>query len=62
MKNNNVRYEFDVHRKPALANVQIKPHFCIAPDTITTIFKELLARAAKICSEKIFEDGSRISN
>ena len=28
-KNNNGRYEFDVHRKPALTNVQIKPHSCI---------------------------------
>ena len=45
-------YEFDVHRKPALTNVQIKPHSCILPDTITSIFKGFLARATKICSEK----------
>ena len=52
IKNNNWRYEFDVHRKPALTNVQIKPHSCIPPDTITSIFKGFLARANKICSEK----------
>ena len=53
IKNNNGRYEFDVHCKPALTNVQIKPHSCIPPGTITSIFKqEFLARATKICSEK----------
>ena len=52
IKNNNRRYEFDVHRKPALVNVQIKPHSCIPPDTITGIFKGFLARATKICSKK----------
>ena len=51
-KNNNGRYEFHVHRKPALTNVQIKPHSCILPDTITSIFKGFLARTTKICSEK----------
>ena len=50
--NSNRRYEFDVHRKPALTKVQIKPHSCITPDTITSIFKGFLARATKICSEK----------
>ena len=33
-------------------NVQIKPHFCIPPDTITGIFKGFLEEASKICSEK----------
>ena len=52
LKNNNGRYEFDVHCKPALTNVQIKPHSSIPPDTITSIFKGFLARATKINSEK----------
>ena len=52
IKNNNGRYEFDVHRKPALTNVQIKPHSCIPPGLITSMFKEFLARVTKICSEK----------
>ena len=52
IKNNNGRYEFDVHRKLALTNVQIKPHSCVPPDTITRMFKGFLGRATKICSEK----------
>ena len=32
--------------------MQIKPHSCILPDTITSIFKGFLAGATKICSEK----------
>ena len=55
-KKNNGRYEFDVHSKPALTNVQIKPHSCMPPDTITSIFKEFLARATKICSEKYLRE------
>ena len=41
----------DVYRKPALMNVQIKPHSCIPPSTITRIFKEFLVRATKMCFE-----------
>ena len=52
LKNNNGRCEFDVHRKPALTNVQIKQRSCITPGTIASIFKGFLARATKICSEK----------
>ena len=29
INNDNARYEFDVHRKPALTNVQTKPHSCM---------------------------------
>ena len=56
LKNNNGRYEFDVHRKPALTNVQIKSHSCIPPDTTTSIFKGFLASATKICSEKYLRE------
>ena len=56
IKNNNGKYESDVHRKTSLTNVQIKPHSCIPPDTITSIFKRFLARAAKICSEKYLRE------
>ena len=52
IKKRNGRYEFDVHRNSALTNVQIKPHSCIPPDTIASIFKGFLARATKICPEK----------
>ena len=54
IKNNNGKYDFDLHCKPALVNVQIKPYTCIPPDTITSIFKRFLVRATKICSEKYF--------
>ena len=30
----------------------MKPHSCIPPNTITSIFKGFVARATKICSEK----------
>ena len=52
IKNKNGRCEFDVHRKLALTNVQIKQRSCIPPGTIASIFKGFLARATKICSEK----------
>ena len=56
IKNNNGKYEFDVHRKLSLTNVQIKPHSCIPPDTITSIFKGFLVRAPKICSDKYLRE------
>ena len=56
LKSNNGRCEFDVHRKPALTNVQIKQRFCITPSTIASIFKGFLARATKICSEKFLRE------
>ena len=43
IKRNNGRYEFDVHCKAALTNVQIKPHSCIPPDIISSILKIFLA-------------------
>ena len=56
IKNNNGRYEFDVHSKPALTNVQIKSHSCVPPDITTSIFKGPIARATKICSEKYLRE------
>ena len=37
-------------------NIQIKPHSCIPPDTIISIFKGFLARATKICSENYLRE------
>ena len=51
-KDNKVKHEFDVYRKPAVTNVQIKPHSWLTSSTITSIFKGFLARATKVCSEK----------
>ena len=52
IKNNNGKYEFDVHCKPSLKNVQIKLHSCIPAGIITSIFKRFIVRATKFCSEK----------
>ena len=49
-----MRYEFDIYRKPALTNELIKPHYCIPPDTIASIFKGFLARATRISCQKCF--------
>ena len=56
IKNDNGRYQFNVHRKPAKTNVQIKSHSCISPDIATSIFKGFLARATKICSGKYLKE------
>ena len=56
VKNGNRRCEFDVHLKPALTNVQIKPHSCISLDAITSVFKGFLARATNICSERCLRE------
>ena len=39
IKHNNGRYEFELHCKPALTNVQIKPHSCMPPDNCQHIQK-----------------------
>ena len=51
-RDNKVKHEFDVYRKPAVTNVQIKPHSWLTSSTIISIFKGFLARATKICSKK----------
>ena len=43
-------YEFQVHRKEAITNVQAKPHSSINPKIISGIFKGFLVRASYICS------------
>jgi predicted GIY-YIG superfamily endonuclease len=45
-------YEFQIHRKDAITNVQIKPNSNINPSIITGVFKGFLCRAKRICSEK----------
>ena len=51
LKTKNGRYEVYVHQKPPLTNLKIKHHSCIRSNTITSVFKEFLAKATKICSE-----------
>ena len=51
-----VKYEFKIHRKNAIINVQIKPHSYVNPVLIRGIFKGFLSRAKKLCSEKYLDD------
>ena len=52
IKNNlNQSYDFAVYRKPAITNVQIKPHSNICPNIAMEVFKEFLSCELHICSE-----------
>ena len=56
IKNNlNQSYDFAVYRKPAITNVQIKPHSNICPNIAMGVFKGFLSRALHICSENYIE-------
>ena len=48
----NGKYDFSIHRKPAITNVQIKPSSCHDPNILEGVFKGFVHRALKICSEK----------
>ena len=50
------KYEFNVYRKDAITNVQIKPNSSINPKTFNGVFKGFLVRATRICSPKYLED------
>ena len=55
IKNNpNQSYDFAVYCKPAITNVQIKPHSNICRNITMGVFKEFLSRALHICSENYF--------
>ncbi|XP_065671747.1 uncharacterized protein LOC136089623 [Hydra vulgaris] len=45
-------YEFQIHRKEAITNVQLKSNSNINPDIIIGVFKGILCLAKKICSRK----------
>ena len=52
IKNNlNQSYDFAVYCKPAISNIQIKPHFSICPNIAMGVFKGFLSCALHICSE-----------
>ena len=50
------KYEFKIHRKNAITNVQIKPHSYVNPALIRDIFQGFVSRAKKLCSEKYLDD------
>ena len=49
------KYEFDIYRKKAITNVQVKPESCHDPKILRGIFKGFLNRAYRICSTKYLE-------
>ena len=49
IKNNNGNYEFSIHRKDAITNVQVKPHSGHDPKILKGIFTGFLNRAFTIC-------------
>ena len=50
--NSNQSYDFAIYCKPAITNVQIKPHSNICSNIAMGVFKGFLSRALHICSEK----------
>ena len=50
--NSNHFYDFAVYCKPAITNVQIKPHSNICPNIAMGVLKGLLSQILHICSEK----------
>ncbi|XP_065640445.1 uncharacterized protein LOC136073034 [Hydra vulgaris] len=53
---NNFHYDFKIHRKPAITNIQIKPNSNINPAITSGVFKGFISRASKICSPKYLQD------
>ena len=57
IKNNNVgRYEFSVHRKEAITNIQLKPNSDHDPKILQGVFKGFVHRAYALCSEQHIEE------
>ena len=56
INNGTGKYEFDIHRKDAITNVQVKPHSSHDPNILQGIFKGFVHRAMAICSEIHLDD------
>ena len=54
--NGNGKYEFRVHRKDAITNIQIKPNSCHDDKIKNGVFKGYILRAKSLCSEKYLKD------
>ena len=50
------KYEFKIHQKIAITNVQIKPHSYVNPALIRGIFKGFVSTAKKLCSKNYLDD------
>ena len=56
IKNNGTgRYEFSIHRKKAITNVQIKPSSCHDPKVLKGVFTGFVHRAFSNCSPQHIE-------
>ena len=53
--NRNEKYEFNVYRKKAITNVQVKPTSCHDPKILDGIFIGFVNRAYAICDDKYIE-------
>ena len=49
------KYDFNIHRKQAITNIQIKPTSSHNPKVLDGIFKGFIHRAFKLCSENYIE-------
>ena len=49
-------YEFKIHRKEAITNVQLKPNSCHSDQVKYGVFKGFVHRAKSICSQKYLKD------
>ena len=49
------KYEFKIHRKNAITNVEIKSHSYVNPVLIREIFKGFVPRGKKLCSEEYLD-------
>ena len=56
INNQQGQYEFKVHRKDAITNVQLKPHSSINPTIINGVFKGFLVQACCTSSAKHLQD------
>ena len=56
INNKNNQYEFKIHRKDAITNVQIKPKSCHDDKVKEGVFKGYILRAKAICSKEHLEE------
>jgi len=55
INNKEGRYDFKIHRKEAITNVQIQKSSSVNPQLVFGVFKGFLARAMRICSPQHLE-------
>ena len=56
INNRNNNYEFKIHRKEAITNIQIKPESCHDNKIKDGVFKGYISRAKAICSPKYLKE------